>query len=71
MSRSRMPLVTLGTTRLVVERGREVRRSPIARATSCAVAEGTVRFCLGYTEPDGGSDIAAAKVRAALTATSG
>ena len=28
------------------------------------VAAGTVRFCLGYTEPDGGSDIAAARVRA-------
>ena len=28
------------------------------------VAAGTVRFCLGYTEPDGGSDIAAAKTRA-------
>ena len=28
------------------------------------VASGHVRFCLGYTEPDGGSDIAAAKVRA-------
>jgi 3-oxocholest-4-en-26-oyl-CoA dehydrogenase alpha subunit len=28
------------------------------------VATGEVRFCLGYTEPDGGSDIAAAKTRA-------
>jgi 3-oxocholest-4-en-26-oyl-CoA dehydrogenase alpha subunit len=28
------------------------------------VAAGSVRFCLGYTEPDGGSDIAAARVRA-------
>jgi len=28
------------------------------------VASGEVRFCLGYTEPDGGSDIAAAKTRA-------
>jgi alkylation response protein AidB-like acyl-CoA dehydrogenase len=28
------------------------------------VARGTVRFCLGYTEPDGGSDIAGAKTRA-------
>jgi 3-oxocholest-4-en-26-oyl-CoA dehydrogenase alpha subunit len=28
------------------------------------VAKGTVRFSLGYTEPDGGSDIAAAKTRA-------
>jgi 3-oxocholest-4-en-26-oyl-CoA dehydrogenase alpha subunit len=28
------------------------------------VAAGEVRFCLGYTEPDGGSDIAAAKTRA-------
>jgi 3-oxocholest-4-en-26-oyl-CoA dehydrogenase alpha subunit len=28
------------------------------------VARGEVHFCLGYTEPDGGSDIAAAKTRA-------
>jgi alkylation response protein AidB-like acyl-CoA dehydrogenase len=28
------------------------------------VASGEVRFCLGYTEPDGGSDIAGAKTRA-------
>ena len=28
------------------------------------VAKGTVRFSLGYTEPDGGSDIAGAKTRA-------
>ncbi len=28
------------------------------------VARGYVRFCLGYTEPDGGSDIASAKFRA-------
>ncbi|HTX27611.1 MAG TPA: acyl-CoA dehydrogenase family protein [Streptosporangiaceae bacterium] len=28
------------------------------------VAAGTVHFCAGFTEPDGGSDIAAAKVRA-------
>jgi alkylation response protein AidB-like acyl-CoA dehydrogenase len=28
------------------------------------VAAGRVNFCLGYTEPDGGSDIAAARVRA-------
>ena len=28
------------------------------------VAKGTVRFALGYTEPDGGSDIAGAKTRA-------
>jgi alkylation response protein AidB-like acyl-CoA dehydrogenase len=28
------------------------------------VAAGDVRFCLGYTEPDSGSDIAAARTRA-------
>ena len=28
------------------------------------IARGTKRICIGYTEPDGGSDIAAAKVRA-------
>ena len=35
------------------------------------VADGTARFVLGYSEPDGGSDIANAKTRAERTAMSG
>ncbi len=30
-----------------------------------AIAKGTAKICIGYTEPDGGSDIAGAKTRAA------
>ena len=47
--------------------GRRWTSSPsqnYAAKLKAEVAAGTARFCLGYTEPDGGSDIAAAKVRA-------
>jgi alkylation response protein AidB-like acyl-CoA dehydrogenase len=63
-SRSRMPFVTLGTTRMVTEAVQRHASDEIRPGLLRGVAEGTVRFCLGYTEPDGGSDIAAAKVRA-------
>jgi alkylation response protein AidB-like acyl-CoA dehydrogenase len=64
MSRSRMPDITLGTTRLVVAAVEKHADPSIKDDLLRGVATGTVRFCLGYTEPDGGSDIAAAKVRA-------
>jgi alkylation response protein AidB-like acyl-CoA dehydrogenase len=64
MSRSRMPSVTLSTTRLVVSAVERYADPSIKDDILRGVAAGTIRFCLGYTEPDGGSDIAAAKVRA-------
>jgi alkylation response protein AidB-like acyl-CoA dehydrogenase len=64
MSRTRMPSVTLSTTRLVVAAVARYADPSIRPGLLAGVAAGTVRFCLGYTEPDGGSDIAAAKVRA-------
>lgn len=59
-----VPLVTTSTTRLVV--GSVAKHAPrdVAADLLPKVAAGHVRFCLGYTEPDGGSDIAAAKTRA-------
>jgi alkylation response protein AidB-like acyl-CoA dehydrogenase len=63
MYRARTPSVTLGTTRLVVSAVEKHADPAIRDDLLRGVAEGTVRFCLGYTEPDGGSDIAAAKVR--------
>ena len=58
------PIGMLGTTNLVwpaVEaHGDPGLRDELKRQ----VARGTIRFSLGYTEPDGGSDIAAAKTRA-------
>ncbi|SDH62458.1 acyl-CoA dehydrogenase family protein [Pseudonocardia oroxyli] len=64
LARYQVPRIGLGTTRLVwaaVERfgSRELRER-----LGPGVADGSVRFCLGYSEPDGGSDIAAARVRA-------
>jgi 3-oxocholest-4-en-26-oyl-CoA dehydrogenase alpha subunit len=58
------PIGMIGTTRLVWPaldaHGDPSLRDELKRQ----VAAGTVRFSLGYTEPDGGSDIAAAKTRA-------
>jgi alkylation response protein AidB-like acyl-CoA dehydrogenase len=64
MSRARMPSATLSTTRLVVTAVERYADPSVREDLLRGTADGTVRFCLGYTEPDGGSDIAAAKVRA-------
>jgi alkylation response protein AidB-like acyl-CoA dehydrogenase len=54
----------LGTTRLVWP-ALDVHGDPGLRdELKPGVARGTMRFALGYTEPDGGSDIANAKTRA-------
>jgi alkylation response protein AidB-like acyl-CoA dehydrogenase len=64
LRRSKMPTVTLGTTRLTVKAVEKYAEPDLAADVLPKVAAGTVRICLGYTEPDGGSDIAAAKTRA-------
>jgi len=58
------PILVLGTTHLVWP-AVDAHADPALRdELKPQVANGTVRFALGYTEPDGGSDIAAAKTRA-------
>jgi alkylation response protein AidB-like acyl-CoA dehydrogenase len=62
--RAHVPWVTSGTTAMIAKSvGRfgsdELRREVIPRVFS-----GHVRLCLGYTEPEGGSDIATCKTRA-------
>jgi 3-oxocholest-4-en-26-oyl-CoA dehydrogenase alpha subunit len=64
MYRAKTPNVTLSTTRLAVSAVEKHADPSIREDVLRGVAAGTVRICLGYTEPDGGSDIAAAKVRA-------
>jgi alkylation response protein AidB-like acyl-CoA dehydrogenase len=62
--RTGLPFITLDTTRLVAE---AVRRhaQPAARIRLMQdAARGQSRFCLGYTEPEGGSDVAAVGTRA-------
>lgn len=62
--RVHVPWVTWGTTSIVA---RSVERfgSPELRAEVLpGVFSGDVRLCLGYTEPEGGSDVATCKTRA-------
>jgi len=62
--RAKLPSVTLGTTRLIVSAVERFATDAIRDEVLDGVARGTVRLCLGYTEPHGGSDIAAARTRA-------
>jgi alkylation response protein AidB-like acyl-CoA dehydrogenase len=63
MARARTPDVSLGTTRLVAPTVRKHSPEDVKRDVLGRAAQGHVRFCLGYTEPDGGSDMANAKTR--------
>lgn len=62
--RYHVPDTTLGTTRMVWPVVEGHLDAELVAELRPQVAAGHVRFCLGYTEPDGGSDVAAAKVRA-------
>lgn len=64
MVKADAPFVSAGTTALVSVAVERFARPDLAAELMPKVASGQVRFCLGYTEPDGGSDIAAAKTRA-------
>lgn len=64
LQRYSAPMITAGTT-IAVWRAIALSASPELRdELRPGVARGTLRFCLGYTEPDGGSDIANAKLKA-------
>ena len=62
--RQQAPSITAGTTRLVLQAVERFAVPELREEILPKVASGEVRFCLGYTEPDGGSDIAGAKTRA-------
>jgi alkylation response protein AidB-like acyl-CoA dehydrogenase len=55
---------TWGTTLLTLPAVEKFCNPALLEEIMPKIADGRVRICLGYTEPDGGSDIAAAKVRA-------
>ena len=58
------PIITMGTTSLVVPAVRRWGSEDLKAEVLPLVASGDVRICLGYTEPDSGSDVAAARTRA-------
>ena len=62
--RVRIPWVTWGTTSIVVNSVRKHGSTELQREVLPRLERGEVRLCLGYTEPEGGSDVAMAKTRA-------
>ncbi|MGW5382619.1 acyl-CoA dehydrogenase family protein [Nocardia sp. NPDC003963] len=62
--RARVPWVTWGTTAIVLGSVRDYGSRELKEEVLPRVAAGEVRLCLGYTEPEGGSDVATCKTRA-------
>lgn len=58
------PWVTWGTTQLVAQAVEMFGKPELVEEVLPKVFTGEVRMCLGYTEPEGGSDIATCKTRA-------
>ncbi|HXA34146.1 MAG TPA: acyl-CoA dehydrogenase family protein [Acidimicrobiales bacterium] len=64
LSMHEVPMITAGTTRLVAPAVARWGSDDLKDEVLPGVASGAIRFCLGYTEPDAGSDLAAVKTRA-------
>ncbi len=62
--RAEVPWVTWGTTSMVARSVAKFAPDEIRDEVLAGVFDGTVRLCLGYTEPEGGSDVATCKTRA-------
>ena len=62
--RAEVPWVTWGTTSMVARSVAKFAPAEIRDEVLQGVFDGTVRLCLGYTEPEGGSDVATCKTRA-------
>jgi alkylation response protein AidB-like acyl-CoA dehydrogenase len=62
--RAHVPWVTSGTTAMIAKSVGNFGSDELRREVIPRVFSGHVRLCLGYTEPEGGSDIATCKTRA-------
>ncbi|MFE3543921.1 acyl-CoA dehydrogenase family protein [Nocardia sp. NPDC059177] len=62
--RVHIPWVTWGTTAIVAKSVRKHGSPELQAEVLPGLERGEVRLCLGYTEPDGGSDVAMCKTRA-------
>ena len=62
--RAHVPWVTWGTTAMVARSVAKFGSPELVADVLPKVFSGEVRMCLGYTEPEGGSDIATCKTRA-------
>lgn len=64
LSASHAPSITKGTTRLVLSAVLAHATDEVKAEVLSGVASGDINFCLGYTEPDAGSDLAAVRTKA-------
>jgi alkylation response protein AidB-like acyl-CoA dehydrogenase len=62
--RAHVPYVTWGTTAMVARSVAVFGSEALQHEVLPGVFSGDVRLCLGYTEPEGGSDVATCKTRA-------
>ncbi len=62
--RAHVPWVTWGTTAMVARSVQKFASPELRDEVMPGVFTGHVRMCLGYTEPEGGSDVATCKTRA-------
>ncbi|MCV7411930.1 acyl-CoA dehydrogenase [Mycobacterium florentinum] len=62
--RAQVPWVTWGTTAMVARSVAKFGSAELQDEVMPKVFSGEVRLCLGYTEPEGGSDVATCKTRA-------
>ena len=62
--RARMPSYHTGTTAMIARTVEPFASQQIKDDVLAAVHTGHVRLCLGFTEPEGGSDVATCKTRA-------
>ena len=64
IGRAHTPWFHWGTTAVVARAVRQFGSAELADEVLPGVLSGEIRLCLGYTEPDGGSDVATCKTRA-------
>jgi alkylation response protein AidB-like acyl-CoA dehydrogenase len=62
--RARMPWWHTGTTAMIARTVEPLASPQIKDEVLSGVLSGHIRLCLGFTEPDGGSDVATCKTRA-------
>jgi alkylation response protein AidB-like acyl-CoA dehydrogenase len=62
--RAHVPWVTWGTTAMVARSVARFGSPELQEEVLPGVFSGHIRLCLGYTEPEGGSDVATCKTRA-------
>jgi alkylation response protein AidB-like acyl-CoA dehydrogenase len=64
IGRAHTPWFHWGTTAMVAHTVEQFGSPELAREVIPGVLSGHIRLCLGYTEPEGGSDVATCKTRA-------